>query len=65
VDASIGATFGHTDISVAGTNLTNQANDKFTLAGAGVPYPIPGGTMPTDAYSIQGAAVRVTVTQRI
>ncbi len=65
VDASVGMTFGHTDINVAGTNLTNQCNDKFTLVNAGVPYPIPGGTMPTNAYSIQGAAVRVTVTQRI
>ncbi|HZV79961.1 MAG TPA: hypothetical protein VFF60_10170, partial [Candidatus Binatus sp.] len=64
LDANIGTTFGHTDINVAGTNLTNQFNDKFTLVNAGVPFPIPGGTMPTNAYSLQGAALRVTVTQR-
>ncbi|MBV8365665.1 MAG: TonB-dependent receptor [Candidatus Eremiobacteraeota bacterium] len=64
LDASVGTTFGHTDINVSGTNLTNQYDDKFTLVNAGVPLPIPGGTMPTNAYSLQGAAVRVTVTQR-
>ncbi len=64
LDASAGMTFGHTELSLAGTNLTNQFNDRFTLAGAGVPYPVPGGTMPTDAYSLQGAALRLTVTQR-
>jgi len=64
LDANVGTTFGHTDINVAGTNLTNQFNDKFTLVNAGVPFPIPGGTMPTNAYSLQGAALRVTVTQR-
>ena len=64
VDASVGMSFGHTDVSVAGSNLTDQFDDKFTLVGAGVPYPVPGGTMPTDAYSLQGRAVRLTVTQR-
>jgi hypothetical protein len=29
-----------------------------------VPYPIPGGTMLTNAYSPEGTAFRVTVTQR-
>jgi hypothetical protein len=64
LDASVGMTFGHTDLSVAGSNLTDQFDQKFTLVGAGVPYPVPGGTMPTDAYSLQGRAVRLTVTQR-
>jgi hypothetical protein len=64
LDASAGMTFGHTDVSVAGSNLTDQFDQKFTLIGAGVPYPVPGGTMPTDAYSLQGRAVRLTVTQR-
>jgi outer membrane receptor protein involved in Fe transport len=64
LDAAVGMTFGHTDVSVAGSNLTDQFDQKFTLIGAGVPYPVPGGTMPTDAYSLQGRAVRLTVTQR-
>ncbi|MBV8082194.1 MAG: TonB-dependent receptor [Candidatus Eremiobacteraeota bacterium] len=64
LDADVGVTFGHTDVNVAGTNLTNAFDDKFTLVGAGVPYPIPGGTMPTNAYSLQAASVRVTLTQR-
>jgi outer membrane cobalamin receptor len=65
VDASIGMTFGHTDISLRAANLTNQFDHKFTFVGAGVPYPVPGGTTPTDAYALQGRTVGVTVTQRI
>lgn len=64
VDATIGMTFGHTDVSVTGANVTNQFDQKFTLVGAGVPYSVPGGTTSTDAFSLQGRNVRLTVTQR-
>lgn len=64
VDANVGMTFGHTDVSLRGANLTDVFDHKFTLVGAGVPYPIPGGTSPTDAYALQGRSVGVTVTQR-
>ena len=64
LDASLGMTFGHTDVSLRAANLTNQFAHDFTFVGAGVPYPVPGGTTPTDAYALQGRSVGITVTQR-
>ena len=64
VDANLTYTRGHTDLTLAGSNLTNIFDDKFTLLGAGVPYPGPSELIPTDAYSLQGRTVKLTVTQR-
>jgi len=40
-------------------------DDRFTLPTAGVPYPTPSGLAPTDAFSLQGRSVSVTITQRL
>ena len=44
--------------------LTNRFDDRFTLPGAGVPYATPNGPAPTNAYSLQGRSVTMTLTQR-
>ena len=64
-DATVAKTFGRTQIALAALNLTNQFDDRFTLPGAGTPYPTPTGLSPTDAFSLQGRSVSVTITQRL
>jgi outer membrane cobalamin receptor len=62
------------DVSIAGSNLFNAAAGPFTVFGAGVPYrgvvgqdanlnPI-YGLLPTDAYHIEPAAVKLILTLR-
>jgi outer membrane receptor protein involved in Fe transport len=64
-DATVAKTFGQTQIALSGLNLTNQFDDRFTLPGGGTPYPTPTGLSPTDAYSLQGRSVSITITQRL
>jgi outer membrane receptor protein involved in Fe transport len=64
-DASVSRTIGDTQIALSAQNLTNQFDDKFTLPGAGTPYPTPDGLAPTDAFSLQGRSVSLTLTQRL
>jgi len=64
-DATVAKTFGRTQIALSALNLTNQFDDRFTLPTAGVPYPTPSGLAPTDAFSLQGRSVSVTITQRL
>ena len=64
IGAGITKTMGRMQISLAGRNLTNQYDDLFTLPGAGTPYPTPTGPSPTDAYSLQGRGVTLTLTQK-
>lgn len=64
-DATIAKTFGLTQVAVSALNLTDQFDDRFTLPGAGVPYPTPSGLSPTDAFSLQGRSFSVTLTRRL
>ncbi len=52
------------EVGIYGTNLTNVYDDRFTLAGAGIPYAGANGPIPTDAYSLQGRAFQVVLTER-
>ena len=69
-DAAVGKTFGHVDVTIAGTNLFNAVSGPFTFYGAGVPYQglyaAKGGTylapLPTDRLFVQPAAVRFVLT---
>ncbi len=56
-------TFGHTSLTVAGTNLTGVYDGKFTLINAGTPYPGLMGPLLADAYQLQGPAITATVEQ--
>lgn len=64
-DATVAKTFGQTQVALSALNLTNQFDDRFTLPSAGVPYPTPGGLSPTDAFSLQGRSVSITITHRL
>jgi len=50
------------DVGLYGTNLTGVYDDRFTLAGRGVPYRGINGPIPTDAFSLQGPALALVVT---
>lgn len=52
------------ELGLYGTNLTNVYDDKFTLAGKGVPYGGVNGPIPSNAYSLQGRAFTVVLTRR-
>ena len=54
-----------TDFALTGRNLTNVFDDKFTLPRAGPLYPTPIGPVTTDAFSLQGRSVTLTVTQHM
>jgi len=62
--AGVTRTIGRLQISLAGRNLTNQYDDLFTLPNAGTPYPTPTGPAPTNAFSLQGSGVTLTLTQK-
>lgn len=55
---------GRFELGLYGTNLTNVYDDRFTLAGKGVPYGGVDGPIPSNAYSLQGRAVTVVLTRR-
>jgi outer membrane receptor protein involved in Fe transport len=52
------------ELGLYGTNLTNVYDDKFTLAGKGVPYAGIDGPIPSNAYSLAGRAFTVVLTRR-
>ncbi len=52
------------EIGLAGSNLTNVYDDKFTQTGQGVPYGGLHQTIATDAYALQGRAFAMTLTRR-
>lgn len=64
LDAAIGHTWGHADVTVAGTNLTSAVSGRFTRLGMGVPYPTPMGLQLRDALVLEPAAVRLILTLR-
>lgn len=65
LDASVAKQVRNTTIAVGIQNLTNQFADKFTLVGFGPVYPTPSGPAPTNAYSLPGRAVTLTLTQSL
>lgn len=74
VNAAAGTTFagGRFDLTLAGTNLFNDAAGRFTVFNAGVPYrglvegasagSVTFGNLPTDRYAIEPAALRLIFT---
>ncbi len=62
-NADVTYSLEHTSLTLAGYNLTGVYAGRFTLAGAGIPYPGLQGPIPTDAYSLQAPSLLVTVTQ--
>ncbi len=71
VDAAVGKSFGHVDLTIAGTNLFNAVSGPFTLYDAGVPYRgLYSGAndtqylanYPTDALYVMPASVKFIVT---
>ena len=64
-DASVWTRLRKTDVALTGRNLTNIFDGKFTLPRAGPLYPTPIGPVTTDAFSLQGRSVTLTVTQHV
>ena len=73
VDAAFGKTFGHIDLTIAGTNVFNAVSGPFTLYDAGVPYrglyssgngPYQAN-LPTDALFIQPASIKFIATLHV
>jgi outer membrane cobalamin receptor len=61
-----GATWraGRIEIGLQGKNLTNVYDARFALARAGVPYGGIAGPIATDALSLQGRTIVLTLTSR-
>lgn len=64
LNAGFGYRFRAFEVGVAGTNLTNQYDQRFTHEGAGVTYGGLTGPLQSDAYALQGTAVTFTLTRR-
>ena len=65
LDAALGKTWRHLDLTLAGTNLTNAVSGRFTRLGLGTPYPLPGAApAPRDALVLEPAALRLILTIR-
>jgi outer membrane receptor protein involved in Fe transport len=65
LDAGAWANIRSTTLALAARNMTNIFDDKFTLPKAGPPYPTPLGPVSTDAFSLQGRSIMLTVTQHV
>jgi outer membrane receptor protein involved in Fe transport len=52
------------ELDIAGTNLTNVYDQRFTKTGSGVPYGGIAAPVGTDAYALQGTAFLMTLTRR-
>jgi outer membrane cobalamin receptor len=65
VDAGVWTRLHKTDFALTARNLTDIFDDRFTLPKAGPPYPTPLGNVTTDAFSLQGRSVTLTVTQHV
>jgi len=65
LDAALGKTWRHLDLTLAGTNLTNAVSGRFTRLGLGTPYPLPGAAPALrDALVLEPAALRLILTIR-
>lgn len=64
LDAAIGKTWKHVDLTLAAKNITSAVSGRFTRLGAGTPYPTPFGLEPRDALVLEPASVRVILTLR-
>jgi outer membrane cobalamin receptor len=65
LDAALGKTWRHVDLTLAGTNLTNAVSGRFTRLGLGTPYPLPGSApAPRDALELEPAGLRLILTIR-
>jgi outer membrane cobalamin receptor len=70
VDLSVGRTFGHVDVTLAGTNIFSAVSGPYTYYDAGVPYRGLFGpstapylaNLPTNEYFVLPAAVHLTFT---
>lgn len=65
--AELGAAIGKSlkdgiDLTLAGQNLTSAVSGRFTLIGAGVPYPTPIGPLPRGALFLEPAGVQLILT---
>jgi outer membrane receptor protein involved in Fe transport len=65
LDASIAKQIQNTTIAFGAQNLTNQFADRFLLLNQGPLYPTPTGLVPTNAYSLPGRTLTLTVTHQI
>jgi outer membrane receptor protein involved in Fe transport len=67
LDAHITYTHAGYQYGLYGTNLTNVYANPFTIIGGGMIYGAPPGqpVIPTDAYTLQGAAVNFVVTRSL
>jgi hypothetical protein len=65
LDASVAYRTRSWELGLYGTNLTNVYDDRFTAAGAGVPYGAANGSAtPTNAYALQGTKLSVAISRR-
>jgi len=74
MNAGVGKRFGNLDVTLAGTNLLNNATSRYTVFGGGVPYrgvvgldPANGplyGPLPTDRYGVEPLGARLIFTIR-
>jgi outer membrane receptor protein involved in Fe transport len=62
--ARVGYRFRDYELELAGTNLTNVYDERFTSPGNGVLYGGLGQVLPQDAYALQGTAFNFTVLRR-
>ena len=66
LDASVAYRWKHFELGLYGTNLTNVYDDRFTAAGAGVPYGGAGGIpIPANAYVLQGSKILLVLTGHV
>jgi outer membrane cobalamin receptor len=61
--ASIGYRWPSVELVVAGTNLTDVYNGRFTATSRGVPQNTLAGPQPTNSYALQGTAFNVSLTR--
>ena len=64
-NANVGKQLGHTQLTLSAQNLGNEFADKFTLINTGPLYATPEGLAPTNAYSLPGLTLALTVTQHV
>jgi hypothetical protein len=64
LDAALGKTWGHVDLTLAGHNLTNAVSGRFTRLGMGTLYSTASGPVARDALVLEPASVRLILTLR-
>jgi hypothetical protein len=58
---AIGYCWRSVELVVAGTNLTDVYNQRFTLSNGGVPQNTLAGPQPTNSYALQGTAFNISL----